>query len=188
MTRLPLQMTKQCKQTVIVYNKNNHYMHCLDNKMHLCFQIDYFCGATEAVAVCLARAPPVKTVTAKKNELIHNAWRVNSDPPEACCLNVNTELRERRGVFNYILNPPTLIIVMSCLIYRIVWRLFGKVLEQMAALTRKTDLRLTLELVAPRQRCSYHHSIPLNSLNANAGLKFSQINLSNSFLFCNCFF
>lgn len=97
MTRLPLQMTKQCKQTVIVYNKNNHYIHCLDNKMHLCFQIDHFCGATEAVAVCLARASPVKTVTTKKNELINNAWRVNRDPPEACCLNVNTEFTLREA-------------------------------------------------------------------------------------------
>lgn len=94
MTLLPLQMTKQCKQTVIVYNKNNHYILCLDNKMHLCFQIDHFCGTTEAVVVCLARASPVKTVTAKNNELINNAWRANSDPPEACCLNVNSELRE----------------------------------------------------------------------------------------------
>lgn len=168
MTRLPLQMTKQCKHTVIVYNKNNHYILCLDNKMHLCFQIDHFCSATEswleAVAVCLVRVSPVKTVTAKKNELINNAWRVNSDPPEACCLNVNTELRERRGGFNYLLNPPTLIIVMSCLIYLIVWRLFGKVWEQMVALTRKTDLRLTLKLVVPWQTFAYHHSIPLNSL------------------------
>lgn len=131
--------------------------------MHLCFQIDHFCGATdtwwEAVAVCLARASPVKTVTAKKNELINNVWRVNSDPPEACCLNVNTELQERRGGFNYLLNPPTLIIVMSCLIYRIVWRLFGKVWEQMAALTRKTDLRLRLKLVVSRNICLSFHSI-----------------------------
>lgn len=106
------------------------------------------------MAVSSASVSPVRAVTTEKNELINNAWRINNGPPEGCCLNVNSELRERRrGGFNYQLSWLTLIIVMSCLIYCVVWRLFGKVW-----FVQQTDLRLTLKLVLPWQTFTYRHS------------------------------